>query len=113
MSALLDHQIKFSQMVTDLIRFAYDNGYGITLGDAFRDPRCPYGSKNSLHRKRLAIDLNLFVRTPDDRWDYMALTEDHTLLGEYWESIGGTWGGRFVNNPDGNHYQLSFDEIGV
>jgi hypothetical protein len=25
------------------------------------------------------------------------------MLGEYWELIGGTWGGRF-KNPDGNHY---------
>lgn len=25
------------------------------------------------------------------------------LIGEYWESIGGAWGGRF---NDGNHYSL-------
>jgi len=26
-------------------------------------------------------------------------------LGEYWESIGGSWGGRF---GDGNHYSLKY-----
>ncbi|MCP4451389.1 MAG: M15 family metallopeptidase, partial [Planctomycetes bacterium] len=84
------------------------HGYGITMGDAFRDKRCNYGHAKSLHRQRLAVDINLFVRTPDERWDYMALTDDHTELGEYWESLGGSWGGRF---DDGNHYSLEHDGV--
>jgi hypothetical protein len=86
-------------MVADLIVFAYTQGYELTLGDAYRDPRCPYSHDNSLHHWRLAIDMNLFK---DGTW--LKNTEDHTPLGEYWESIGGTWGGRF---GDGNHYSLS------
>ena len=85
-------------MVADLIVFAYDNGYELTFGDAYRDSRVTYGHPESLHRSRLAIDLNLFKDQV-----YLTSTDDHRELGEYWESIGGTWGGRF---NDGNHYSL-------
>ena len=91
-------QRKFTRMVADLIIFAYDEGYELTFGDAYRDPRVEYGHAESLHRSRLAIDLNLFKDQV-----YLTATDDHTPLGEYWESIGGTWGGRF---NDGNHYSL-------
>lgn len=87
-----------------LILKAAEFGYQVTLGDAYRDDRCAYGSPDSFHKKRLAIDLNLFRDGI-----YLTETKDHKPLGEYWKSIGGTWGGDFVNadgtpNPDGNHY---------
>ncbi len=90
-------QSAFAKAVPSLIDHAYELGFEVTLGDAYRDPRAPYGSKSSKHRRRLAIDLNLFR---DGRW--LTQTEDHAQLGEYWESIGGIWGGRF---DDGNHYE--------
>ena len=105
---LRQKQSKFLRMVADLIIFAYDNGYELTGGDLYRDPRCPYGSEVSQHKKRLAIDLNLFR---NGRW--LAQTIEHKELGEYWESKGGTWGGRWDEDPvgagngrDGNHYQI-------
>lgn len=93
-------------MVSLLIQYAYEQGYEMTLGDAYRDPRVhgavgskeSYSSSQSLHKSRLAIDLNLFR---DGK--YLTSTEDHRPLGEFWESIGGTWGGRF---NDGNHYSM-------
>jgi hypothetical protein len=88
-------------MVADLIIYAYDNGYELTFGDAYRSPQVTYGHKNSLHRQRLAIDFNLFK---DGK--YLSKTSDHEPIGLYWESIGGTWGGRF---RDGNHYSLEFN----
>ena len=91
-------QRRFTRMIGELIQYAYDEGYELTFGDAYRDPRVPYGHKKSLHKKRLAIDLNLFK---DGK--YLTRTSDHEPLGLYWESIGGTWGGRF---EDGNHYSL-------
>jgi len=95
-------------MVRDLMTFAFDAGYELTIGDAYRDPRLHgefgkkkgYGAAKSFHKSRLAIDLNLFK---DGIW--LKSTEEHLPLGEYWESIGGTWGGRF-KTPDGNHYSL-------
>lgn len=98
--SMVDRQDKFAGMAADLILYAQNAGYQVTLGDAYRDPRCPYGAATSMHHKRLAIDLNLF-----QDGEYLTRTEDHRPLGEYWESMGGTWGGRFENNPDGNHYE--------
>ena len=96
---LREKQSEFVRMVCLLIDYAIQTGYDLTFGDAYRDPRVPYGHKNSLHRKRLAVDFNLFR---DGVW--LKETEHHRPLGEYWESIGGTWGGRF---GDGNHYSLA------
>jgi len=88
-------QSLFALLVTLLIQKAYQLGYEITLGDAWASE----GHKQySLHYKRLAIDLNLFKDGI-----YLTKTEDHKDLGEYWESIGGSWGGRY---GDGNHYSL-------
>lgn len=105
-STLLQKQHQFSRMVALLLQFAHANGYEITLGDAYRDPRVfgaigerkGYGESRSAHKQRLAIDINLFR---GGKW--LQATEDHRLLGEYWESLGGAWGGRF---NDGNHYSL-------
>ena len=92
-----DRQRQFARLVPRLIDEAHAMGFEVTLGDAYRDPRCPYGSKSSRHRQRLAIDLNLFRDGV-----YLTATEDHTPLGEWWEAQGGIWGGRF---DDGNHYE--------
>ena len=101
-------QRMFTLMVSELIQYAYDNGFEITLGDAYRDPRVhgavgvkrSYSSANSVHKERLAIDLNLFKNG-----EYLTTTEDHRQFGKFWESLGGSWGGRF-SSPDGNHYSI-------
>ena len=90
-------QRKFARMVADLIIHAYDNGYELTFGDAWAQT----GHKqDSNHYIRLAIDLNLFKDGV-----YLTTTEAHKPLGEFWESMGGAWGGRF---NDGNHYSLEY-----
>ena len=100
-------QRKFTRMLADLIIWAYEHDYGITLGEAYRPPELAatyakrgIGIANSLHTQRLAIDLNLFKGET-----LLSTTEDHKPLGLFWESIGGTWGGRF---NDGNHYSLAY-----
>lgn len=93
-----DKQEEFSYKLALLINFAYANGYKI------RRPRVSATEghmKNSLHYIGLAADLNLFKDGV-----YLTETIDHTLLGEFWESIGGTWGGRF---NDGNHYSIEHE----
>ena len=100
----------FTQLISKLITFAYDNGYELTFGDAYRDPRVhgdvgskkSYSSANSLHKQRLAVDFNLFKDGV-----YLTATNDHKALGEYWESLHSLcrWGGRF---NDGNHYSLEY-----
>lgn len=91
-------QSQFVKMVASLIEFAYENGYELTFGDAYATS----GHKeNSNHYIRLAIDFNLFKNGK-----YCRKTADHLELGKFWESIGGSWGGRF---EDGNHYSLEYN----
>ncbi len=93
-------------MVPRLIDMAIEMGFEVTLGDAYRDPRCGYGSKTSRHARRLAIDLNLFTANGT----YLTRTEDHQPLGEWWESVGGIWGGHF---DDGNHYEWPIEGVEI
>ena len=112
MSPLLQRQVLFASLVPRLIDKARELGYLVTLGDAYRDPRVfgaqgvrlGYGQASSAHKLRLAIDLNLFK--PDGT--FLQGTADHRTLGEWWESQGGVWGGRF---EDGNHYSLEFNGV--
>lgn len=87
-------------MTALLVLHAYQLGYELTDGDSYRSPLVSYGHKNSLHRQRLAKDFNLFKNGR-----YLTSTEAWAPIGEYWESIGGTWGGRF---DDGNHFSLEW-----
>jgi hypothetical protein len=104
--SLREKQSRFMLMVSYLVQFAYEQGYQLTLGDGYRDPRAfgafgenkAYGRSESIHKQRLAIDLNLFL---GGKW--LDSSAEHEPLGKFWESIGGSWGGRF---NDGNHYSL-------
>lgn len=98
---LRQKQSRFAFLIAQFIERVNEMGYEVTLGDAYRDPRVPYGMANSLHKQRLAIDLNLFK---DGK--FLSSTKSHQPIGEVWESMGGTWGGRF---NDGNHYSLAHD----
>lgn len=108
-SDLMRAQMQFMEHVAMLLFKAEDLGFRVTGGDLYRDPRCPYGSLSSRHRSRLAIDLNLF-KTENGVTYYCDQTEDHQPLGEYWESIGGLWGGRF---NDGNHYEWPLPKVDI
>ena len=91
--SLRKKQTYFVWMIAELIQFAKYNGYELTF--------CPEHEnhmKGSLHYIGLAKDINLFKDGI-----YLTETKDHEPLGKFWESIGGTWGGRF---NDGNHYSL-------
>lgn len=109
---LRQKQSRFVLMVAGLIEYAYSLGYEMTFAEAYRSPeqaalnaKSGKGIANSLHTQRLAIDLNLFLGG-----EWMETTADHELLGVWWESMGGTWGGRF-SKPDGNHYSLEWQGI--
>jgi hypothetical protein len=101
-------QEKFAEMIGKLICHAYAMGYKIRLGASYvAVVKCPYCGKKvskhcfaSLHHIKLGQDINLFKKGK-----FLRKTSDHKPLGLYWESIGGTWGGRF---KDGNHYSLQY-----
>lgn len=103
-----EKQRNFTSMVSLLIQYAYHKGYELSLGDAYRDPRVfghvgekkGYGASQSLHKERLAVDLNLFV---DGKYITDSNHPAYLDIGSFWEFIGGTWGGRF---NDGNHFSV-------
>lgn len=107
--SLGQRQRRFTRMVGQLIEWAYANGYELTVGDAYRDPRShgdfghklptSYAAAYSVHKVRLAIDLNLFRNGA-----FLTTDEAHAPLHDYWESIGGS-----PRIPgDANHYSLEW-----
>lgn len=112
MSPLLNAQMRFTLMLPLLINKAIDLGYQPVAGELERDPSTAKmnamtgkGISNSLHCKKLALDLHLFrngILLQDSK--------DYEPLGVYWESIGGSWGGKF-KKPDGNHFSFAFEGV--
>lgn len=106
-------QSDFARLVPRLIDKAFELGYEVTLGDAYRDPRLHgnmgtrlgYGHPRSAHKIRLALDLNLFKDG-----EFLEGSEAHKELGEWWEQQHplARWGGRF---NDGNHYSFFYQGI--
>jgi len=108
---LQDKQALFARNISQLIEFIYAHGYTITFGEAFRTveqaeiyAKSGKGIKDSLHCKRLALDINLFKDG-----NYLPNSTDHKPFGEYWESLHplNRWGGVFKERPDGNHYEMN------
>ena len=105
--SLGNKQRQFTLMMGELIVFAYEQGYELTVGDFYRDPRLHgehgakkgYGSAKSVHKLRLAGDLNLFVGG-----EYITSSEHEAwgVLHDYWESLGGA---KAVPN-DANHFSV-------
>ena len=103
-------QRRFAKLVARLIDRAHELGFEVTLGDAYRDPRVhgewgakkSYSAAKSVHKQRLAIDLNLFKNGV-----YLTNSSDHRPLGEWWEKQAPDcrWGGRW---NDGNHYSFEY-----
>ena len=109
-----EKQRLFARCVGLLIGWAYKNGYELTFGDAFRSPEqaaanaaSGKGISNSLHCKRLAVDLNLFI---DGK--YMTDSASYKPLGEYWKTLDPLcrWGGDF-KRPDGNHFSITHEGV--
>ena len=106
---LSDEQIRFTGMVARLILHAEQLGYGLTLGDGYRDPRVfgsigvseGYGHPESNHKRRLAVDFNLF-----DDGVYVIDPKPYEELHEYWRSIGGS-----TIEDDLNHFSIKYRGI--
>lgn len=112
---LRERQSLFVRLVGLLIEFAYQGGYELTFGEAFRTPEQAklnaekgIGIGNSLHTQRLAIDLNLFK-------DGQFLTDSaaYKPLGDFWKALHPDccFGGDFKPRADGNHFSLSWNGI--
>lgn len=102
-SELYRRQVAFVRAKGKLIAYAESKGIELTDGDAYRDPRLHgemgvklgYGAARSNHKNRLAQDFN----TPN--------TEDHVVLHDYWDTIGG------AKRIDGDMNHYSFEWQGM
>ena len=97
-----------------LIEFVYKAGYQLTLGEAYRTPeqaalnaKTGAGISNSLHTKRLAIDLMLFK---DGQW--LQNPEDYKQFGTYWKSLNplNRHGGDF-KSKDAVHFSMEHEGV--
>lgn len=93
-------QRKYTKMVAELILFAYSLGYEMTFGAAYE---LTGHHPNSNHKRRLAIDLNLFK---NGVWLEKGhdMEVGHGLLHDKWDVMGGAK--RIWN--DLNHYSMEW-----
>jgi hypothetical protein len=109
-------QQEFAYQIAALIGYAYSRGYALTFGDAFRDPRAfgefgvkpkgSYAEAHSVHKVRLAIDLNLFV---DGKYVTDKNNPAYQELGSFWKQQHelARWGGDF-HKGDANHFSFEY-----
>ena len=107
MSDLLMKQQQFFFMLASLYERAIQLGLPLKVGCGLCQGE--HHSKHSLHHIALAQDLHLVW--PNGNF---GTWEDYRPLGEYWKSLGGSWGGDFDLNMDGvakddaNHFSLAY-----
>lgn len=118
---LVDDQDRFLADVARLVIHARDMGFVVTGGELFRTPQQQAlhlragrsRSMDSQHLRRLAIDLNFFVR----RGDRLSLCVDREALkplGEFWEALtpgANRWGGNWQSFKDTPHFERRSREI--
>lgn len=108
-------QERFAHDAALLILKAPELGYTVTLGEGYRtleqaqlDAAAGTGIVASLHRQRLAIDLNFFR-------DGVYIADGARLLdiGTWWKTLSPAhrWGGDFKTRPDGNHFSITPDGV--
>lgn len=116
---LLQKQVLFTMLIAHFIEKISASGYAVTFGEAWRSDETAKlneaegkGISNSLHRLRLAMDLNLFKNGV-----LLTSVEDYRPLGEFWESCSDPkgdyvccWGGRF-SKPDADHFSISHQGV--
>lgn len=101
-------------LTAKLIEFIYAQGFEATWGETFRTPAqaaanaaSGAGISNSLHIKRLAVDLQLFK-------DGVYITDPtaYKPLGAYWKTLDplACWGGDF-KSVDADHFSLTYGGV--
>ena len=107
---LQQKQSIFAHNIAKLILYIEGTGLSCTLGELFRTPEQAQiyakegkGIVNSLHCKKLALDIHLFSS------DGLYITDEkiYKPLGDYWESLHkfNRWGGNF-KRVDSVHFEM-------
>jgi len=110
-SARVRAQSEFTRDVMRLLAMAFNAGFTVTLGEAFRTPeqqaihvkagRSKTMSSNHLDRR--ALDLNFFLEDGTLCYDKDTLQP----LGDFWESLhpNNRWGGNWKSFKDVPHFE--------
>jgi hypothetical protein len=103
-------QVRFTKTLGKFLVWCADNGFQVIAAELFRTPeqaaiyaKQGKGIKNSVHTKKLAVDLFL-LKDGKITWN----TEDYRPLGEKWISMDtdARWGGVFKNR-DAVHFSFT------
>ncbi len=110
-----DEQWLFLQDVAKLVNFAKSQGFKLTGGELQRPlelqqiykERGSSKTLNSLHIKKLAIDLNVFLKVTPDNWASTYSKKDVQPLGDFWEALDekNKWGGNWKTFKDVPHFE--------
>lgn len=108
---LRQKQSVFAKNIGLLIIWAYNNGYELTFGEAWRPPEMEAiyvkegksETMNSRHIVRMAVDLNGFKNGV-----LLQSNTDYKPLGDFWKSINpaNVWGGDFKTLQDDDHFEM-------
>ena len=108
---LWEKQCVFAQNVSALIHEISRANMACTLGEVYRtaEQASIYalqgkGIKNSLHCRKLAIDIQLFTK----EGDYLATPKDYEPFGIIWKNLHplNEWGGDWKTLVDACHFQM-------
>jgi hypothetical protein len=111
---LAEKQVEFTETMARFLVWCFDNKYQVIAAEWFRPPELAEiyvkqgkGIKNSVHTKKLALDIFLY-KNSTVTWN----TEDYRPLGEKWKTLHplARWGGDFKGR-DAVHF--SFEHNGV
>jgi D-alanyl-D-alanine dipeptidase len=107
---LREKQSRFAELVSEFLTWLYSSGYEVTFGEVYRPDHMQKWyfdngfstTMNSLHNKKLAIDLNIFK---NGKW----ITDKNDLIniGTKWEAMDNNnrWGGFWKKPQDTDHFQ--------
>ncbi len=107
---LSELQRLFARDTVLLFQYIHEEGYTFTYGETMRTPeqaeiyaKSGKGIIDSLHCKRLAIDINIF----NEKNKYLEVSEDYEKFGYFWEHLSPSnrWGGNFKTRKDANHFE--------
>ena len=100
-------QERFARAIMLLLLHLHALGYSMRGGHWFRCQDCYTGAKNSVHKSKLALDINLTIAPSHDERPRLltgqAAIKAHNKLHDHWDTIGGA--PRIKH--DLNHYSFS------
>ena len=106
---LREQQSLFVEDVAKLLEHIIAAGFHITFGETYRtaEQAAIYANEgkgiiNSLHCKRLAVDLNIYTATGE----FLKEAKDYEQFGLFWEKLDthNRWGGHF-QRVDADHFE--------